>query len=272
MRRYSCSESSPEWAITYGNLLLAIDRRVAQGQPTILLETTPQGELMTTFTDQILTRLQTLAAQHDCAILRANTRHGSYEEAPVRSIAAEDLNAIFPTELPADVQARQTRNNRLLKAFLEYKRYGVYTLIDRDGVIWYIATNLYHDADFLLTIARLGEYFQQSYIAFLPQNGTPFTVRTDPADAQLGRFDPLRKTLATYFQRAGGNGDLREWRETAGEIAQRDDASAKMAVRAVCRTIERELADMRIRIAPDQRYSQENEEIFFDFIELTKNI
>lgn len=223
---------------------------------------------MTTFTDQILARLQTLAAQHDCAILRADARHESYEEVPVRSIVAEDLNAIFPPELPADVQARQTRNNRLLKAFLEYRRYGVYTLIDRDGMIWYVATNLCHDADFLLTIARLGEYFQQSCIAFLPQDGTPFTVRTDPADAQFGRFDPLRKTLATYFQRAGGNGDLREWRETAGEIAQRDGVSGKLGVRAVCRTIERELADMRIRIAPALHRSDENEEISFGFNEL----
>lgn len=220
---------------------------------------------MTTFTDKILARLQTLATQHDCAILHADAHRQSHEEAPVRSIIAEDLNAIFPTELPADVQARQTRNNRLLKAFLEYKRYGVYTLIDRDGVIWYVATNLCRNADFLLTIARLGEYFQQSCIAFLPQDGIPFTVRTNPADAQFGCFDPLRKTLATYFLRAGGNGDLREWRETAGEIAQRDGAFAKMGVHAVCRTIERELAGMTIRIAPGLHRSDENEEISFGF-------
>lgn len=200
---------------------------------------------MSPFTQKIITRLQHLASQHECAIVRPAARSEQLEALPDNEPFDEDPNdADYPLFREfIQGQVHLAFNSIQLKAFLEYKNYDIYTMSDRNGTQWHLVANTPNDPDFLLTTARIGEYYQQACTAYLPRNAAPCLVHTDPASAQFGHLEPLRDAIPAYFQRTGGNGELQEWQETARQADSDIEQNAK--------ELASELAGMTIRIATD---------------------
>ncbi|MDO4249355.1 MAG: hypothetical protein Q4C79_10470 [Neisseria sp.] len=176
------------------------------------------------FTQSVFRQLQQQACEHDVAAI-----------------------AVLPGQSSRWLQDRQR-----LKAYLEHRRYEVWSL-EAGQDVFFVVLNRLHDPAFRTTLVRLGRYVHAPCVLLMEQGGEScYTVCTDMQHG--GRIRPVKPDyLGTYFQRVyadgGFNITLTRLAQTQTEHELANGVMGKHALHAQMLALDQELAAVEIAVA-----------------------